>query len=684
MDGVEDCKDGIDEKESLWEFCVIGTRKTVIKDKRNCKDAFLCPVGNDAFVDFDLLCDSKESCRGIENEICTISRDIPPKETIARETLKGAKILCNDTSPSGCHIKEFNYPTYSVYGATKSKLSVPSEPVDCSNKFGEHYVYLSCMGLCRNSSCPLKKNILKHDSCSGQYEDRIITLANNSKLTFVTKSEHGYHNDYFQCDNGRCVNLSQVCDLVNDCEDMSDEKDCTNHFKCETEKKHLVGLSQKCDGIYDCLDLSDECNDECSRTIIENSSLLTPFCWIIGILSVLLNVATLAIVPWSLKKCRNENILFSKVLVMLISIGDLLIGIYLVILSAYDSIIHKETFCRKQAEWFTGPECSVLGVISTVGSQLSLFAMTVLSVFRLQKVLLNALPLPVSRLSIIKTISSATLIITISVAIAVIPLIPSRQLDEYFVQGLHYDPEYKVFVGLVSKQKHIKILEQYYQNITANLTSDTPWSEIGGLVDGMFSKNYGPLNRSKVHFYGNDGLCMFKYIIRTDDARRSRQETETSGINLGNEPVVWTILIINLICFLAIFVSAIVISDKTKKSSDQAGQKKNKAARKRNRSLEIRILAIVATDFLCWVPFIIICFLHNRRVLDASKWYQALALIVLPLNSLINPMIYDRTIAQFCKQKVNHLNATLYGTAETNRNVSPQHGDESLNLHSRT
>jgi hypothetical protein len=455
---------------------------------------------------------------------------------------------------------------------------------------------------------------------------------------------------------------------------MSDEKDCTNHFTCEDYKRQLIGLEQKCDGIYDCLDLSDECNDQCSRRIISSGSSLTPFCWTIGILATLSNLCMLAMVPKALSRCRNENVLFSKVLVMLIFAGDLLMGIYLIALSVYDDIIHKETFCRKQAEWFTGPECSVLGVISTVGSQLSLFAMTVLSVFRLSKVLLNALPLQISRRSVINSVSWATLILIISVAMAVIPLIPSPQIEDYLVQGMHYDASYKVFVGLNSKRKHINILEKYYRgNSSISLTIDSSWKDIGDLVDDMFSRNYGNLTRSKVHFYGNDGICMFKFIIPKNDARRGRQDI--SKIELDNDPIVWAILTVNLICFFVILISAFFIWKRSTKSADLVGRSKNKKSRSRQRSLEIRILAIVVTDFLCWVPFIIICYLHNRDIVDASNWYQVLALVVLPINSLINPLIYDRTIAQICKQKFLGFITSIVsetGGNGTQGNVSPE------------
>ena len=55
----------------------------------------------------------------------------------------------------------------------------------------------------------------------------------------------------------------------------------------------------------------------------------------------------------------------------------------------------------------------------------------------------------------------------------------------------------------------------------------------------------------------------------------------------------------------------------------------------------MKIYLIVITDFICWVPFIIVCFLHYGELIDFSKWYPHLSVIVLPLNSVINPMLYS-------------------------------------------
>ena len=155
--------------------------------------------------------------------------------------------------------------------------------------FGEQYVFTSCTGRCENSHCPLKTP-LRYEFCSNQYPDRIGTIANNDYLAFFTKS-HGniYTNRYFVCDSKvQCIKYSQVCDLVDDCIDGSDEISCTNHFRCNTSG-HLITRTRLCDGRYDCLDKSDECNRQCSREILEGTFLKSSS-FVIGGLAVLANL----------------------------------------------------------------------------------------------------------------------------------------------------------------------------------------------------------------------------------------------------------------------------------------------------------------------------------------------------------------------------------------------------------
>jgi hypothetical protein len=77
------------------------------------------------------------------------------------------------------------------------------------------------------------------------------------------------------------------------------------------------------------------------------------------------------------------------------------------------------------------------------------------------------------------------------------------------------------------------------------------------------------------------------------------------------------------------------------RSSRALGGFKNRELARRSRKLQIKVSAIVLTDFLCWIPFIMVCFLHFVGVIDATFWYPIFSNIILPINSVINPLLFD-------------------------------------------
>ena len=74
--------------------------------------------------------------------------------------------------------------------------------------------------------------------------------------------------------------------------------------------------------------------------------------------------------------------------------------------------------------------------------------------------------------------------------------------------------------------------------------------------------------------------------------------------------------------------------------------KNNRDVSRRARTLQRKIAVIISTDFLCWVPFIIICILHFSETVDATRYYGLFSIVVLPINSLFNPLIYDNTFTR--------------------------------------
>ena len=677
MDNVVDCINGEDETLDRWTFCP-GTVRQIVQPGQECQDMFVCPGDDRTHVRLDQLCDRIESCLdGAETEICRVARDFPNIKRVAPINYYGIRDVCNTFT---CEMRQFIRPWGVVYVEPKIQLFVPTTKVNCSHQFGEFYLYLSCMGLCREPlvRCPLENHVVDYGSCPGQYPDRIYTLANKSLLTFLVKSDEGhYHQNFFTCNNGRCVAYEQVCDLVDDCGDMSDEIHCNNHMICEDtlkkDKHQFIALSQKCDGLYDCFDLSDECNESCgirNRMVLLVGWWLKCTCWLMGGFAILFNLISLFHGLSSIKKCKTEAMLTTKVLVNLIGFGDLLMGVYLVVLSIYDSFIYRSrySYCRGHIEWLTGTPCFLLGSLSTTGSQISLFSMTVLSFISMYGFTCNKrlrIPSQIKKTSIMKVTILTTAIVASSLTIALAPVIPSLQNLFAEPQGMYYNPDYKIFVGSPDKSRNIKVLRAYYDwpaignSSNSSILSDLLWSEIVQKVKGMFTKNTEAFSSSPVSFTVDSGVCLLKYFIVSAPPEGRTSPLLDTEISLNDNLSVWIMIVVNVRCFILIAVCYMRILWKARQSTQESGLYDNPHRQREDRDMQKRLSAIIITDFLCWVPFLIISILHNINRIDAATWYIPFAMIVLPINSVINPLIYDKLLLEFILTKLRQVKVHL-------------------------
>ena len=119
-------------------------------------------------------------------------------------------------------------------------------------------------------------------------------------------------------------------------------------------------------------------------------------------------------------------------------------------------------------------------------------------------------------------------------------------------------------------------------------------------------------------------MCVFKYLVTSTDPQRAFS---------------LLVLAINFCCFVVITGCYIFISIKADRSS--RGVSKNSG---NNKGLQLKIAAIIFTDFLCWIPLTIVCFLHNSEVINAARWYPYFSIALLPINSVINPVLYNAKI----------------------------------------
>ena len=516
FDGEVDCVDRKDEDETYWKKCGSWPSVRYFEKGRECKDQLKCP-GEGKFVDFKQLCDRVESC-GRESDICSVSRNIPKtwnkltkhsSNDIGRTMsycINGLEDL--RTLSGNCRtvlVSNNNTEKVSLIEASTA-IMVPTSKPDCRFVYGEMLIYLACTDSCLQlTPCPLRK--IPHDTCVNKIKARVFAVTVNNELTVVLKrgqetyktegsrEKNKYHNELFPCDNKKCVLYSEVCNLADDCGDGSDEINCTNHFFCPGSKE-CIPLSSKCDGQVDCRDYSDECNRDCdiSERFILQNLVLRWLSWIIGSLAILFNAFNIFTSGHEMRGTKTFQGFMNKSFIILISLGDFLMGIYLTLI-AYADMQKGSDYCMNKHAWLSSLTCSLLGILSTIATQLSLFSMTGLSLFRIVTIE-KIIPRSISSRSILDVIMTITGIFALSATVACVPLIAT--LEDFFVNGLYYHGN-PLFTGSVSKSKHYQIFESYFGHFKDVKVS---WSAIRLVVKSMFTNEYGgkllyPLGQKK-------------------------------------------------------------------------------------------------------------------------------------------------------------------------------------------
>ena len=660
-DGVKDCEDGEDENKEFWEkrrenYTVCGGKNdwsSVKSDNCSNEKFYFCSNTTREKVNYKKLCDRIPSC-GSEERVCRVARNQDILQT--KTNFDSRNFNYQKARISYCHqglenqafldngCKEINITTShnrdKVFGVIQDVAILPNKSMNCNFLFGVHYVMATCNNNCadNNTSCKLTK--LKYDSCAGEIaeKNKVYSVATPKHgkpyLTLVKMvGSHFKTQQLFECTSGTCISFDKVCNLANDCGDWSDELDCSNQFSCNgTEDR--IPWNKHCDGIFDCADYSDECGDGCrnSKEVIAGT-FLVGCSWTLGLLATFLNLITVTSTSFQIFREDSMVKISNLAMVVFIGLGDLCVGLYLVGISIvnYQYQHGDSTFCQDYYKWLTSDACSALGILNTFGSQLSLYSMTLLSILRVFCIKTSSLRGSMTWKGKTVIVLVCLSMVLVAATIAFIPLLP--QLEDYFVNGLAYFDN-PMLIGSHDKYKHIAILREHYGKFKVQSLS---WKQIMNMVADMFSRfANSPVIGSKVNFYGNSGVCLFKFFVRENDPQKL---------------YTWFVIIQNALCFLAITISYLIVyitvEESTRRVSQATMRKASTASvsqvkqPKRNNTLNRKITLMVLTDFLCWVPFIVVCSLHYLDAIDATDLYSIFSIIILPLNSVINPLLYD-------------------------------------------
>uniref|UniRef100_H2YBV9 G-protein coupled receptors family 1 profile domain-containing protein n=1 Tax=Ciona savignyi TaxID=51511 RepID=H2YBV9_CIOSA len=495
--------------------------------------------------------------------------------------------------------------------------------------------------------CPNESHFCNFDiSC---HMTQISDISEEAGLLFILKREY--------CD-GRPRSSLSTCPLG------FDETNCTSRYYCHNSNKGLISIEQLflCDGVLDCDDGSDEWESVCSRTRfycrsktplsiprerVENgardcsdgsdecppnstkkSVFLSPFemmgntffrviLWIMGVLSLCGNIIVFTVSVFKIRAVEMGKPLKLGFLWLLLnlSVSDGLMGIYILLLSAMGTQFSGK-YCYHDAEWRSSRTCAVLGSMAVISTEVSAFTMTTMSIIRLLSVYF-----PLKMTSIKRAVYVVPIICSWcgGILIGTLPLADYR--SGYFITSVWY-PNYFNSNQDMSKADMEQLARRIIRFSNSSPTMD--WFDVKSTITSVFQELQ---IKGEFGFFGETSVCLPRLFVKVGDTA-------------------WGYSIFIVILNFCLFTFMGIIYMKLYKKGKQriiAGKRKSK--------LLIRTVSLVILpNICCWVPICTMALVSLAGVKLDNTVYVVCAGVLLPINSVLNPIIYSNIAVNFARK----------------------------------
>ena len=581
-DGVKQCDDGSDEDcLVISDTCRVTQNRiklenlTAVCETKLSTDLIRCPPNASSYFISDTeYCDGYVDCpfsNGGEEAVCNAVLGDSVNHRVEPVIRSENTLFMPRCTPGIAKVGDCEELSLEVeVGIKQTIFSETGKQYPCEYVGGEAYVLLNCLDKCQNKTSACHINDLNSCEPKGTVSE-VLALETDNKTTsqhvvkiYLDKDSQNksYVDRKFKCNNGECISSRYVCDYANDCGDNSDEVNCTNHFVCSNDNETLetIAINKTCDGSLDCSNKNDECGEQCYSTKAVSFRILEEPAYrvialAIGLSAALVNILSLGLYFSKIMRHNSLSTFINDSFIALVALGDFAVGIYMTLIYIAD-YYYRNDYCNEKLHWLGSNSCSGLGILSTFGTQLSVLSMTGLSMFRIISLKTMMSFADFDKKNLIK-FGIVVFIILISSAIgSVLPVLSAT--EDYFVNGLYYHG-HPLFFDSTSKNTFYAALKFWYTE--SDLTADKPWSFWREATEYLSTSSHESLN---IGFYGNHGVCLFKYFVTTDDP----QWIFTMAI-----------LVLNLICFVIITGCYSMIILHTVSSSSSVGSGASTQAR---------------------------------------------------------------------------------------------------------
>ena len=288
----------------------------------------------------------------------------------------------------------------------------------------------------------------------------------------------------------------------------------------------------------------------------------------------------------------NDSLDKQRLLIASLAVSDFLMGVYMLIIASADIYYGDEYFTMSE-QWRGGIVCKIAGFLGLFASEASVFFITLITLDRFLIVVFTFGKVQLHRTS---ARIAVTVIWCVAFLISLVPILLAGPESDFYDLS-----DVCLGLPLITRPSGYSFKSS---GVGDQLTFDLPIAE-----------------DSKPAWYFS--IALF----------------------LG----------VNLLCFLFIFMSYVVIFITVKQSRKSVGRKESYQDEIR---MAIKMAAVVGTDFICWFPVIIMGVLSQTGLavipLDAYVWS---VVFVLPINSSLNPYLY--TIASLLDQRAKMKDKSL-------------------------
>ncbi|XP_039257513.2 uncharacterized protein LOC120334123 isoform X1 [Styela clava] len=707
-DGVKDCDE--DESEGLCD----GT--LACKDAEN-QEKCRCVVDHDVSCRryYGVSCNGLAECPPRQDPGYVINTlwEYPEDECIASCSEKPSNFTCVESASKT--LKQSLYGTWCEKPDDGSVLPDDYTKEIDGEKYCDGVIDCELMGddeshcidefyrfYC-NSTRPGYVSISEDKVCDG------ILDCTDGKDEIADVCKDSGRSNRFRCSvrGGLMISIDSrnLCDFSKNCDNETDEMNCTDdRFYCENGQPLYVMNSQKRDGIGDCSDWSDECPTINKSTSIDafssryeliESSVLRTIIWIMALLAIIGNAAVIIreIIKLRQKTKITPAMRANRLLILNLALADFLMGIYLISLCVM-TLKMQGDYCSRDLAWRSSKTCIGLGVLSVAASETSVITMILLTGCRLYAI---SNPFQSSRKP-----SPRHLLIFIlgswmtSLILGLLPLTPG--LSRIFVSGVKF--KNNPFATAIStplattKQMFSQMVLTKSENISqANVAElntfleQASWDDLKNDATKYFDFNYFD---PEIYwgYYSTASVCIPKFFITRSDPA-------------------WVfsfiLTLFNFVAFTFVVVAYISIYFKSRKDVNVRGPQKNdeknmkwkrissrrsqtkthdEVHHKRGLAMQRKILRLIITDFCCWVPICIMSFCKLAGVNIQDTAYAVAAIVLLPINSALNPILYSDMVDAVYK-KIQRTKDSQCSSQRTSRGSSKSTHFTKIEMHDK-